>query len=72
MRFKDLTRIVGIISTNDDKVCKDVWRRGKECRSSEGTILVLAEKRELENKQNTRNSWTMSNSNCAESQYVLG
>jgi hypothetical protein len=48
MRFKDLTKIIGIIPRNDDKVCKDVWGRGKECRSSVGRILVLAEKRELD------------------------
>jgi hypothetical protein len=52
MCFKDLTKIVGIVSTNDEKLYKDVWGRDKECRSSVGRILVLAEKRELEKLTN--------------------
>lgn len=48
MCFKDLTKIIDIISTNDGTVCKDVWGRRKECRSSVGRILVLTEQRELE------------------------
>ena len=43
MCFKDLTKIIDIISTNDGTVCKDVWGRRKECRSSVGRILVLTE-----------------------------
>ena len=48
MRFKCINKIRIVIYTNDDKVGKVVWGRGKKCRSCVGWVLVLSVRRKIQ------------------------